>query len=61
MRWKVEGALFVKLRKMNEEGGRDVRTSAARLMQAEHLKASRDGEKEDRRREEHANVIVCQA
>jgi hypothetical protein len=30
-------------------------------MQAEHLKASRDGEKEDRRREEHANVIVCQA
>jgi hypothetical protein len=43
---------------MNQNGGRDIRTPTASLVQAEHLKASRDGEKEDRRREDHANVMV---
>jgi hypothetical protein len=51
----------MQLRKMNENGGRNVRTPAARLVQAEHLKASRNGEEEDRWREEHANVMVCYA
>jgi hypothetical protein len=44
---------------MNENGGRNVRTPMARLVQSEHLKTSRDSEEEDRRREEHASVAVC--
>lgn len=46
---------------MNQNGRRNVRTSATRLMQAEHLQAACDSEEQDRRREEHTNVIVCQA
>jgi len=44
---------------MNQNGGRNVGTSAAGLVEAEHLDAASDGEKEDRRREEDANVMVC--
>ena len=46
---------------MNQDCGRNVGASAAGLMQAEHLEASRNGEKKDRRREEHANVVVREA
>ncbi len=56
---KVQGSLLMQLRKMSQNGGRNVGTPAARLVQSEHLKASRDGEKKDRRGEEHANVMVC--
>ena len=49
----------MQLRKMNESRGRNVRTPAIRLMQSEHLKASRNGEEEDRRRKEHSDVMVC--
>ncbi len=46
---------------MDQNGRRNVSTPTTRLVQAEHLKTSRDSEEEDRRREEHANVMVCQA
>jgi hypothetical protein len=52
---KVQGSLLMQLRKMNENRGRNVRTPTARLVQSEHLKASRNGEEEDRRRKEHSN------
>jgi hypothetical protein len=43
---------------MNQNGGRNVGTSAAGLLEAENLEAASDGEKEDRRREEDPNVMV---
>lgn len=46
---------------MNQDGGRNIGTSAAGFMQTEHLEASRDGEEEDGRREEDANVTVRKA
>jgi hypothetical protein len=43
----------MQLGEVNENRGRNVRADPARLVQSKHLKASRDGEEEDRRREEH--------
>lgn len=60
-RRKMQGTLLMQLRKMNEDCGRDVRTPTGGLVEAEHLKASGDGEKENRRREEHAYIVMCQA
>lgn len=51
----------MKLGEMDEERRRNVGTAAAALVQAEHLQASGDGEKEDCRREKDANVIVGRA
>ena len=55
---EVQGSILMQLRKMNENRGRNIRTPTARLVQSEHLKASRNGEEEDRRRKEHSNVMV---
>jgi hypothetical protein len=44
---------------MDQNGRRNVSTPTTRLVQAERLKTSCDSEEEDRRREEHANVMVC--
>jgi hypothetical protein len=46
---------------MDQNRGRNVGASAAGLVQAEHLEASRDREEEDCGREEHANVVMCKA
>jgi len=50
----------MQLRKMNENGRRNVRAPTARLMQTEHLEAAGDYKKEDRWREKHANVMMCE-
>ena len=43
---------------MNQNGGRDVRTSATGLVQPEHLEAAGGREEEYRRRKENTDVIV---
>lgn len=51
----------MQLRKVNENGGRNIRTPAARFVQPEHLKATRDSEKEDRWGKKHTGVMMCEA
>ena len=58
---KVQCSFLMQLRKVNENGGRNIRTPAARFVQPEHLKATRDSEKEDRWGKKHTNVMMCEA
>lgn len=51
----------MQLRKMSEDGWRNIGTPTARLVQAKHLKASRDSEEKDRRREEQADIVMGEA
>ena len=46
---------------MNQDYGRNVGTPTAGLVQAEHLKASRNSEEDDCWGEEDANVMVRQS
>ncbi len=57
-RRQIKRAFFVLFRKMDKYSRRNIRNSAAGLVKAKHLQATRNGEEEDRRCEEDTAVAV---